>query len=1046
MCLTFANDILELINTDSGCNMKKKIMVLLITAVILLIAVGTVILLPIFRGGVVFHCDFDENSSKTAKLINGNAEIVAGAGLNGSGLVLDGESGYMSLPKNILRDKMTIVIWLKRDASIGFERLFDFGSDNENYFFFSPSNGTGEIAVDGDKNWLGMPANKIVGEWQMFAVTADGYDFSFYINGVQKGGKHTAKYTLSQVRDKENYIGKSHFDDPYLKGTVDEITIYNKALSEEEIKAMFDKEMMHQSLKAEGEKLLVPDHVYEDIDLKAAAVGCQAGISWKSSKPKVLSAEGKVKPAGKDTDVKLTAILTDSETGAEYEREFTVTVVADGAKGRVEYIKNHLDIGIGYIASDITLPAEIDGASVNWRDNEYVAKDGRLINRPDEDTEVTLTADISYGGENASAECSVKVAGKTAAYLCTYISLYEYNTGVEFAEFPSHNYTDNARTDVMFYAVSEDGKVFKGLNNDRAVLYPYSINCTFGVPFEYKFGSPSLFRKADGSCGLICANDNITTQGLIYDTSDLITFTNQRVIDFGITFKNPTVSYNNLEKLYTLFFESDDGSYAVTTTDFMKFSQPYSCEYKKSAVSGELPIYAKADEAAVFPLTGAEYDRLIKKYGGLKSESVSYEQEVSGKAGKALELPKTATVGYNDGSNKEMGIIWDTASAGLDLENPKAGVYTVSGKINRPTYVSPLAECRADPYVIYNGQEGMYYFTSSYMQSDCGNAYAYVILRKAKTINELNTAEEVIVYDSSRGDAKAWYWAPELHYFGGQWRIILLSTWEGSGWECTLLSCKKDGDLLDPANWSAQIIGGDPDGKKLGAFDSTFFEYGGKSYYVTPSGNNIWIGEFDPENPTEIKTKLVKIGGASYSWEYNNGFPGTICDHQYVNEASSIMIHDGKIYLTYAGSTIDMHYCIGLLYADLSDDIMDPASWHKHPLPLLVTADLTETITEPVIGENGDTISEGEYKGSFGPGHNSITYDENGNPVVIYHARVWGEHFVSSGEQYGLGDPGRHAFAHSVNFDADGIPVMNLTPEQELAPELENVTVTVTVK
>ena len=75
-----------------------------------------------------------------------------------------------------------------------------------------------------------------------------------------------------------------------------------------------------------------------------------------------------------------------------------------------------------------------------------------------------------------------------------------------------------------------------------------------------------------------------------------------------------------------------------------------------------------------------------------------------------------------------------------------------------------------------------------------------------------------------------------------------------------------------------------------------------------------------------------------------------------------------------------------------------------------------------------------------------MTVDENGNPVVIYHARVWGENYVSSGEKYGLGDPGRHAFAHSINFDADGIPVMNMTAEQELSSELETVTITVTVE
>ena len=169
--------------------------------------------------------------------------------------------------------------------------------------------------------------------------------------------------------------------------------------------------------------------------------------------------------------------------------------------------------------------------------------------------------------------------------------------------------------------------------------------------------------------------------------------------------------------------------------------------------------------------------------------------------GKSITLPETATVNYNDGSTKDMGIIWDAEAAGLDLDNPQAGTYTVTGKINRPVYVSPLAECRADPYVVYNEEDGMYYFTSSYMQADLQNAYAYVIIRRAPTINELKDAEEVIIWDSSRGQADAWYWAPELHEINGKLYIfcaMTISRWDP---QADVIELKDGGDPLNPEEW-----------------------------------------------------------------------------------------------------------------------------------------------------------------------------------------------------------------------------------------------------
>ena len=57
---------------------------------------------------------------------------------------------------------------------------------------------------------------------------------------------------------------------------------------------------------------------------------------------------------------------------------------------------------------------------------------------------------------------------------------------------------------------------------------------------------------------------------------------------------------------------------------------------------------------------------------------------------------------------------------------------------------------------------------------------------------------------------------------------------------------------------------------------------------------------------------------------------------------------------------------MGMLTADENDDLLDPRSWSKDRYPVLQT-DVSREI--------------------YGPGHNSFTTDEEGNPVMVYHAR-----------------------------------------------------------
>ena len=84
-----------------------------------------------------------------------------------------------------------------------------------------------------------------------------------------------------------------------------------------------------------------------------------------------------------------------------------------------------------------------------------------------------------------------------------------------------------------------------------------------------------------------------------------------------------------------------------------------------------------------------------------------------------------------------------------------------------------------------------------------------------------------------------------------------------------------------------------------------------------------------------------------------------------------------------------MDYCVGMLSIDEDADILDPRLWKKERYPVLKTC---------------------EKLGIYGPGHNSFTVDEDGNDVMVYHARTEAE--INGDPLY---NPNRHAMLMKVN-------------------------------
>ena len=306
-------------------------------------------------------------------------------------------------------------------------------------------------------------------------------------------------------------------------------------------------------------------------------------------------------------------------------------------------------------------------------------------------------------------------------------------------------------------------------------------------------------------------------------------------------------------------------------------------------------------------------------------------------------------------------------------------------------YNKPWILQRADPYV-YKHTDGTYYFTASIP------AYDGIVLRHSDTLAGLKDAEEVRVWQKhDKGIMSEHIWAPELHYLDGKWYIYYAGGDIDDVWAIRpyILECADQDPMT--GNWveKGKMTRAEEDESSFEAFslDGTVFENRGKHYYIWAEKvgvgkqiSNLYIAEM--ENPCKLKTVQVLLTTPDYDWE-RIGF--------WVNEGPAVIRHDGKIYMTYSASETGAAYCIGMLSISEDADLLDPAMWKKERYPVL------ETNAE---------------KGIYGPGHNSFTEDEQGNPIMVYHART--EEKIEGNPLY---NPNRHAMLMKLTWGEDGRPV-----------------------
>ena len=150
---------------------------------------------------------------------------------------------YVQLPYDVASSReLTFCAWVNVRTSSAWQRIFDFGYDTDHYLFLTPYNGrTMRFAIKngGEELTLDCPERLTPLQWRHVVVSmAEGLT-TIYIDGEQVAQSSAITITPADVAPVLNYLGRSQFvADPYFTGYLDDVRLYNYALSAGEVAAV----------------------------------------------------------------------------------------------------------------------------------------------------------------------------------------------------------------------------------------------------------------------------------------------------------------------------------------------------------------------------------------------------------------------------------------------------------------------------------------------------------------------------------------------------------------------------------------------------------------------------------------------------------------------------------------------------------------------------------------------------------------------------------------------------------------------------------------
>ncbi|MCE2617447.1 MAG: LamG-like jellyroll fold domain-containing protein [Phocaeicola sp.] len=200
------------------------------------------------RQSLVAHWPMDGNTNDVfgnghhGTIVGGVTPTEDHSGNANGAYLFNGTDGYIDLGSWENGGTMTFTFWARWDRTSGISRIIELSGGGE----YANGIVVGNVDTDITFHFLQGSINELRAtgavstEWGFYAATVDGKGvMKIYKNGVYLAQKTT--YVPKVLTRNKQYIGKSTFSvDGMFKGAIDDLRIYNYALSAEEMLALYN--------------------------------------------------------------------------------------------------------------------------------------------------------------------------------------------------------------------------------------------------------------------------------------------------------------------------------------------------------------------------------------------------------------------------------------------------------------------------------------------------------------------------------------------------------------------------------------------------------------------------------------------------------------------------------------------------------------------------------------------------------------------------------------------------------------------------------------
>ncbi|MEA4851640.1 MAG: glycoside hydrolase family 43 protein [Paludibacter sp.] len=284
------------------------------------------------------------------------------------------------------------------------------------------------------------------------------------------------------------------------------------------------------------------------------------------------------------------------------------------------------------------------------------------------------------------------------------------------------------------------------------------------------------------------------------------------------------------------------------------------------------------------------------------------------------------------------------------------------------TFTNPLfLKGGPDPWALFH--DGKYYYMHT--MKDC------LVLWVTEDITNVRNAIKKTIWKPTDPKNSKNLWAPEIHFIDGKWYVYYAADDGNSDNHQLYVLENPNKDPLTGDFVMKGRISTDEDNNW--AIDGSVFENQGKWYMVWSGWQTrrvddetqcIYIASM--KNPWTLDSKRIIISKPKFDWErkYINKNGWTPSHKIFVNEGPQPLLSpNGKyIHIAYSASGCwTPYYALGLLTAKTTNNLLDPKSWQKSPVPVF-----TQSPENKV----------------YGTGHNCFFKSPDGKEYyILYHAR-----------------------------------------------------------